>query len=387
MTSKQFLLVPLLVAIAVGLLLLFLDSGPPVVDLYPETGSDPPREGQTPDSGAPTLPLSSDTAQKNGSPRGDPPPATGPDVGKMVVVTGVVFDRDRPVEGASVYAVLGRGNLKPGTKMVSTGTAGRFRLQLPARSGNWSLVAQAPGYLRTISDQFSVQLDPIIIDLDLELGLTIAGHVSNTHGHPVAGMEIFASLIDRNMSDAQPWRVRTVLDSSENSLRFGRGIGGLAITDERGRFEIVGLQPAQYHLSSISVDYALDHPILVGGGDANLELLATERNWVVIEGYSSVDGVPIPGFTATVRFEILFEDGTKRDRGQSVGTGDGTIEMFLHRSIFSPTARQGKVIQVTPYGEAEAIGFTNVSFEGTPIRAPSGGCQIEVVLDPLPKED
>ena len=384
MTSKQILLVPLLVAIAVGILLLFLDSEPLVVEVYPLSAEDsssrvkPPLEETRPQAGsrgndAPAEPTSEPEATE--------------EIGRLVDVTGVVFDRDGAVEGATVFAVAGRGDQKAGTKQVKTGADGRYRIQLRPGSGSWSVVGQAPGYIRTISDQFSAGKGPIILDIELEEGFTISGHISNSRRQPIAGMEIFASLVTRNLADAQPWRVRAVLSSSENSLRFGRGIGGLASTDERGWFEIGGLQPTDYHLSSISVDYALEHPILVNGGDANLELVASERNWVVIHGYDARDGKAVPGLTATIRFQILFADGTFKDRGQSVGTGDGTIEMFLYRSIFSPTARQGKVVEVTPYGEAEAPGYSKTSFEGSPIRPSAGGSEIEVVLAPAPVEE
>ena len=159
-------------------------------------------------------------------------------------IAGVVREPDgSPVRRARV-TVSGDMRLD---RSVLTDEEGRFSfLQLP--SGRFTVTAEKPGYprmshgatrpFRSGAGIFLTDGQSIAdVSISLARGAVLSGTVYDQHGEPMAGVGIMA------------WEVRTSL-SGERTLDAPATGSEWVNTDERGRYRIYGLPPAQYTLGT-----------------------------------------------------------------------------------------------------------------------------------------
>jgi RNA polymerase sigma factor (sigma-70 family) len=150
-------------------------------------------------------------------------------------VGGVDISEDvlsHPTNGTAILSLHLRGS-RPGTLLPGavTDQAGRFVLMLP-QEANVSLKVSHPRYIGGIGAQpDSRTLEPMV----LEPAGSIAGTVTDAAtGRPVSGVIVGAQLV-------------------EHRTKILGGGWGDAMTDDQGRFVIIGLEPGVYNLLCLRV--------------------------------------------------------------------------------------------------------------------------------------
>jgi protocatechuate 3,4-dioxygenase beta subunit len=224
-------------------------------------------------------------------------------------LVGRVLDGDRqPVFGAAVWATAKNQQSPlptlPGMAVSvspreATGMRGEFALSgLPA--GQIDLTVSAQGYrpARVRGIDLAVGRDGPPVEVVLVQGVTVAGRVLDTAGHPVAGANVTA-MLDITLGDL---------------LRGGnvRGAGPApASSAPDGRYRLVGLGPGNYR---VLVDRAnslrglrsrQSAEIVVADQDLDLDLVAADPvSLLPVTGrIVDTDGAPIAG----ARIELIQE--------------------------------------------------------------------------------
>jgi|GEM_PF-2972241 len=197
----------------------------------------------------------------------------------------VVDERGRPLEGATVKAVRELVEVHKRRQLKArSDSAGRFLID-DLTSGTWRLTASLIG---------QTPFDPLTIELahaeDLDLGTLVmpeggvlAGVVLDSMGEPIAGVGVLA---------------RREIPPGPEDPRMN------ALTDERGRFNLVDVFPGSYRLSTVE---QIQGKATVSRGERT-EVTLQARHLPRVFGRVMREGVAVEG--AEVRPRVSFDDAT-----------------------------------------------------------------------------
>lgn len=158
------------------------------------------------------------------------------------VVAGRVVDAETkaPIPGARVRVYLGEQGYESGAGEQSTPTEGSYRFRVPPGPVRAIVTTPAPrGYLVDLQQEWPVTVkdgQKTTVEIPLKRGLTLAGHVVDAAGKPVAGARVSAA--------------------------WGTGNGWADDkSGQDGGFRLEGLPETEFSLSATHSDDALTMPL------------------------------------------------------------------------------------------------------------------------------
>ncbi len=203
------------------------------------------------------------------------------------LLTGRLVDENaKPVRGRVSLRALDGGNVSVTMRSrfrIETDDEGSFSLG-PVPAGDHMLLVEARGYsAKNVEAPISGRNeDEDLGDIVLEIGLAIAGRVTNESGAPIAAAAVTASQPGRGMMSAT-----------------GDGLV-VAETDEEGRFILAGLSPGAQEVRATASGYGNSKPVRVEPGTTGLTLtlkLAGSIRGAVVDPESR----PVTSFVARAR--------------------------------------------------------------------------------------
>lgn len=245
-------------------------------------------------------------------------------------IEGTVRDEgNRPIAGATVNVRNAReasiDTLHSVIAATTTDAGGKFVMEhVPA--GPKTFDASSPGYARAVLADIDVGgADRRTLDFVLKTGGQIRGMVVDPDKNPIAGAEIAANPI--------------VMDMNGIKLRT------MAQSDERGAFELVGLEPGSYVITA-----SLPGTSFVGRANAApgaTDLSITIQVGTIVKGVVVDDdsGAPVKAFTlvSSPTPQLL---ARPKERSRVVIDPNGKFEFPL--SYVTPQMREAHLFALAP---------------------------------------
>ncbi len=280
-----------------------------------------------------------------------PAPAPGPAASARrgpALLTGVILGRGgRPLAGALVYLAPPDASfvLVPDLPALAR-TDGEGRFLLRAAPGPADLLAWAAGYLPRLTS--GLRLAPgehrDLGALALDPGLPVSGTVVDEKGRPVAGAEVTAYRGEKAPSPA-------VLPARAGVPAWG----GVAVTDEAGRYTVSGLSPEPVLLAvrGLGILMAGDPVEAVPG--ASGVTLVVKRLRLATGRVTAGEGGPAVG-GATVRLEIRGPRGGVALLSRTLPDGRFAFDLSEDRYA-SPALRFDVLVSAEGFEDASLTGL------------------------------
>ncbi len=230
-----------------------------------------------------------------------------------------VDESAQPIAGATV-TLHGRS--------VVTDDAGRAEFEVRRPEHGAHFVVFSAGHARTRLTAHSLEAGAVVDlgDVVLPPGGGVRGTVVDAEGHPLAGA-------------ALDWRERDMLSVLVDEDAWRPSSGGLAITDDEGRFELLGLplergrvwaffddlSPTSSELVAISVGE------LVDAGE--LTLAPVQANEVLRGQVLAPDGTPVHPCMVRLRSRTLFRSTSLSATTDADGAFDVRVDPGLHYTV------------------------------------------------------
>lgn len=317
-----------------------------------------------------------------------------------IVMDGTAFE---PVEAFTVKSdeLLGSGmdavDEGPFGGVFVEAEEGRFRVG-PFEPGSVRLEVDAPGYLRTRSEDIQVVAGETARGVILELfpGGTVRGRVFDEDGESVAGAVVFPRYEEAGENPApSDWTKRRGdprardADSPPGLASYlgqlGLGSSSSTLTDADGAFELTGMEPGVHRVVAVHRDYASSWspPFeLLNQGEVLDVVIVLERGGAVFGEVSDRFGDPVPDAIVVAVAPNNFENEDNRGdalfQGVSDDEGAYRIEHVAAGTYFLLLARGDEALHpmsflgtlnfdmvTVPEGEAVRYDITDNAAGGT----------------------
>lgn len=265
-----------------------------------------------------------------------------------------------------------------------SGEDGIARFAEPANAERVGIVAAADGWLREVLAPPTALVDEPSqpITLVLQPGAQLRGRVVDPLGQPVPGLEILAVTAGQGidhvcLSSVELRALARFQDPRNAEFQQSRARtapdGSVTLEDlpTRTELEIRSDDPAWRILEPTNV--ASDAPFVTW--------VAAPALGVVVRVLDAVARRPVPA-SATFRVDLDLGDGSRRDIGQWVGKGRGSLRFSFHEELF-PGLAELDVVQATFHGTVTTSAGTE-SWRANPILDPARGgvVELDVLVSP-----
>ncbi len=308
----------------------------------------------------------------------------------------VVDPEGEPITGAEVRLVevapaSDQEDARPRILQRSSrpsGADGIARFEPPTDAARVGIVVSADGWLRAaLAPPTALTQDPAgILSVVLARGQELRGRVVDLRGMPVPGLDILAFTAGQGVQHVSLSSIVLRADDRFRDPRNAEFQSARATTAADGAVTLAGLPPrAELRIRSDDPSWRLVDPRVVSGDAGFVTFTAAPAAGLVVRVLDWARR-PVPA-SATFRVDLDLRDGSRRDVGQWVGKGRGSLRFSFHEELF-PELSQLDVVRATFHGTVTTSAGTE-SWRADPIQDPArGGLAVcEVFVSPPATSD